>query len=73
MFENITKKVVEQAKETVKEEASKKVSKAIPTIVGVTAVTVALFSLFEPIKSSISASHMTTINNFYIYIGGIKK
>jgi hypothetical protein len=29
--------------------------------------------MFEPMASKISSSRMTTINNFYIYIGGVRR
>jgi adenylate kinase len=75
MFEKITKKFVNQAKETAKDEFGKSIKKYIPAILKAAVVYAAIMSIFEQQNNEIekkSKEMITIINNYYIY-GGIQK
>lgn len=76
MFDKITKaltkKVITNAKETVKEELSEEVDTYIPMILGLVSIGVALFSVCGSTKPKVIHESTTIINNYYIYLGGDK-
>lgn len=64
----LTKKVVTNAKETVKDE----VDNYMPIVLGLISIGVALFSMNEPKQQKTISETKTIINNYYIYLGGNK-
>jgi uncharacterized membrane protein YheB (UPF0754 family) len=60
-----TKKIIDNAKETVKKEISASVDKQIPVIFGVISLCVIICSSIEPKKARIPESTITIINNYY--------
>jgi hypothetical protein len=68
----LTKKIINDAKETVKEEVEETFDKKIPIILGVVAAGFAIWSIMEPKKAKVLAESTTVINNYYINIGGNK-
>jgi hypothetical protein len=71
-FKKVTKKVVDNAKEVVKDEVTKTVDKQLPIIVGIVAIAVTIFSIVDPVKSRVQSSSIHIVNNYYIYNGGSK-
>lgn len=65
---NLTKKVITNAKETVKD----KVDNSLPIVLGLISVGVVLISMFGGQKKKAIQASTITINNYYIYLGGDK-
>jgi uncharacterized membrane protein YheB (UPF0754 family) len=60
-----TKKIIDNAKETVKKEISTSIDKQIPVIFGLISICVIVCSFIEPKKARIPESTITIINNYY--------
>lgn len=71
MFQSLKKRVVDEAKETVKEEVIKAVDKKMPLLIGLAGALLSAYIVFESgsTKRVAATSTTTIINNYYIYGG----
>lgn len=63
MFEKFTKRAMENAKRTLKEEVVQCVDDLLPTVVGIASITLLIFANIPPQKH---VAQQLIINNFYI-------
>lgn len=71
MFKKLTKRIVADAKESVKEEVTNTIDNKYPMIIGMVSVGLILYNICGSAKKEPVTSGITIINN--IYNGGLKQ